>query len=733
MRLLHATSHKFKEFPDAATIPPYAILSHTWEDKQEVTLQDMASLYLTDKRGFAKIAATCALARQHGLEWAWIDTCCIDKTNNTELTESINSMFRWYQNAAVCFVHLVDLDSRSQSTPPNSGGDDVYARMRGCAWFRRGWTLQELLAPATIEFYDGNWQPIGSKQDLAPLLADITRIPVPAILGEEPLTSYAAAQIMAWASPRITTKVEDEAYCLLGLFDVYMPLIYGEGKRAFQRLQEEILKRTTDLTLFAWVSAEEAAVMDLETAHSLQKTASPSPYRRSAYMPLLASSPAEFEHCRGLSRFRNDDSEFAVTNRGLRITTYLVLVPLSAEMVEDRPRQQQHRHRSSGGGGGSGGESAGNSPSPPVHLDSMFRKPTSATAPSIQHTRYRYVLSVGFSRSAASEIGIWLKKVGPGLFLRDASLPLAFLSKSKLKYTNTTENLTFYIMPQPVSSLPSSLSSASARTSSPSAMPTPIMAKHPRMSVVSTPASRASTLPSTNPVLSPMSPHGGSGAGYDSPMLQALSGYPPYPPSASTSPSPGPSLSPGGTTPLDAQAIHKQLCSIYHPRLYPRGMHIPDFRDRGISFGYFSPQPWDEFTRIYCQPESRNDVVAFSCSSHHPGPNGRADKLSFGVLIDHRTKKDGPRCLVITRHHIESRLLFMQAMRQQGEPLRWYAIENELALMSACTNTLQMTVGMVNSASSRTYEIVASIIESRVQIDGYSVLMPTLDIKISRV
>ncbi|CAK7212406.1 hypothetical protein SCUCBS95973_001452 [Sporothrix curviconia] len=700
MRLLHTTSHKFKEFPDATTVPPYAILSHTWEDKQEVTLQDMASLYLTDKRGFAKITATCALARQRGLEWAWIDTCCIDKTNNTELTESINSMFRWYQNAAVCFVHLVDLDARPPSPGPGAGptADDVYGRMRGCAWFRRGWTLQELLAPATVELYDGRWLPIGSKTDLAPLLADITRIPVPAILGEAPLTSYAAAQIMAWASPRMTTKVEDEAYCLLGLFDVYMPLIYGEGKRAFQRLQEEILKRTTDLTLFAWVSADEAAAMDLETAQSLQRSASPSlsSVRRTAYMPLLASSPAEFEHCRGLSRFRNDDSEFAVTNRGLRITTYLVLVPVSPEM-EERSALPGHRHHHHHHASGSGGESAGNSPTPPAGLDSMFRRPTTtATSTAIQYTRYRYVLSVGFSRSAASEIGIWLKKVGPGLFLRDAHLSLAFLSKSKLRSTNTTENLTFYIMPQPVSSLPS----LSARPS----------------------------LPSANPMLaSPMSLYSGRS---DSPMLQP------------SSPSPGLlGVSSAAAAATDALAIHKQLCSVYHPRLYPRGLHIPDLRDRNISFGYFAPQPWDEFTRIYCQPESRNDVVAFSCSSHHAvemdaAHGGRvtmADKLSFGVLINHRVKKDGPRCLVVSRHHMEARLLFMQAMRQQGEPLRWYAIENELPLVAASTNVLRMTVGTATSASTRTYEIVASIVESRVQIDEYVVTMPTLDIQINRV
>ncbi|CAK7241248.1 MAG: hypothetical protein STHCBS139747_002708 [Sporothrix thermara] len=709
MRLLHTSSLKFRDFTDAATIPKYAILSHTWEDKQEVTLQDMASVYLADKRGHAKIERTCELAREHGYEWAWIDTCCIDKTNNTELTESINSMFRWYQNAAVCFVYLADLNAQwcdksgDGSVPMTNGigeenGVDVHARMRACAWFRRGWTLQELLAPATIEFYDARWKLVGTKTDLAPLLADITRIPEPAIRGQEPVSRYSAAQIMAWASPRVTRKVEDEAYCLLGLFDVYMPLIYGEGKRAFQRLQEEILKRTTDLTLFAWVPADEAAVLDIETAQSVSslspsqsqsQSQSQSPPRTSAYMPLLASTPAQFAHCHGLSYFRNDDTEFAVTNRGLRISTYLVLVSQAVETNEQTTTTA-----------------------------------TTATATSYQHqnqqqhTRYRYVLSVGFSRRAASEIGIWLKKIGPGLFLRDAHPPLAFLSKRRLPYTNTTENLTFYIIPQPVSSISSSQPPSSASLTS-----------------------------------SPMSPHT---RGFESPWPPSLrsSGrpppQPPLVPAIAAQPSPaGPhiglfaSANPAGNGVPSAQDVHKQLCSVYHPRLFPRGLHIPDLRDRGISFGYFSPQPWDESTRIYCHPESRNDVVAFSCASHHtmktPTMTTIVDKLSFGVLVDYRIKRGGPRCLVISRHHTESRMLFVQAMRQQSEPLRWYALENELPLIATSSNVLRQAAGTSSNgggdgdADTRMYEIAASVVDGHVQIGEHSVVMPTLDIQIRRV
>ncbi|KIH91122.1 hypothetical protein SPBR_01423 [Sporothrix brasiliensis 5110] len=728
MRLLHAASLKFKDFPDSATIPPYAILSHTWEDKQEVTLQDMSSPYLTDKKGYAKITSTCTLALQRGLEWAWIDTCCIDKTNNTELTESINSMFNWYQCAAVCFVHLVDLDASPSArvSSDNDGGnnaedghshrDYVYNQIRRCAWFRRGWTLQELLAPHMVEFYDARWSPIGSKIDLAPLLADITHIPVPAILGEERLSSYSTAQRMAWASQRVTTKVEDLAYCLLGLFDVYMPLIYGEGRRAFQRLQEEIIKRTTDLTLFAWMPSDAAAGDDLPSTQ---------PAGREPYMPLLAPSPAEFEHCHQLSQFRNDDCEFAVTNRGLRISTYLVLVPLALDMEDHRTHGHSHAHSHSHSHSrspvygvdsevGGGSNVSGGSSSPPIGTTgSTRRKPTA-----VQYTRYRYVLSVGFARGAASEIGISLKKVGPGLFLRDANPSLAFLSKSKLKSTNTTENHSFYIIMHP-NTVPTA--SASGRS-----------ARNETLSMVS---ASSPTLPPAPSVL--------AGGGVESPRLSTAQLLLPHH-SQQQQPPTVPTTSAAAVAAATATlTAHQKLCAVYHPRLFPRGMHIPYFGDRHIYFSSFPPQSWDERTRIFCQPESRNDVVAFSCASRQ-GPDGR-DNLSFGVLVDYRLKRDGPRCLVINRHALDSRFLFVLSMRQQGEPVRWYVMENELPQISASTNVLRMTVGSsaqaaaaaagqpINTATTRTYEVVASIIESRVQIDEHTVMMPTLDIKITRV
>ncbi|KAB5523852.1 heterokaryon incompatibility protein-domain-containing protein [Coniochaeta sp. 2T2.1] len=282
MRLLHTGTLKFQDFAES-TLPPYAILSHTWDESEEVSLQDMISPYQSTKRGYVKITETCRLARSQGLDYAWIDTCCIDKTSSAELTESINSMFRWYHKASVCFVYLSDLHTAVAGP-----------EMAQCAWFSRGWTLQELLAPSTLGFYNSSWIMVGTKAQLEKDVSDITRIPATAIRGIIPLKSFSVAQKMSWASQRVTTRTEDVAYCLLGLFDIHMPLIYGEGSRAFRRLQEEISTQASDLTLFSWVPAETAP----------------------GYCSMLASSPSEFEHC-------------------VEITAYMLLEPLPRHDDDD--------------------------------------------------------------------------------------------------------------------------------------------------------------------------------------------------------------------------------------------------------------------------------------------------------------------------------------------------------------------------------------------------------------
>lgn len=237
MRLLSTSTRQLCEF-QSADIPPYAILSHTWEE-EEVLYADIQNDLATDKVGYAKVVGFCKEAAAKGLEWAWIDTCCIDKTSSAELSEAINSMYQWYANADICIVYLHDFHG--------DAGD-----IKDSRWFTRGWTLQELIAPEHAEFYSGDWEEIGSKLSLAHTLSSITGIPANVLRGDRSPSTCSVAQRMSWASERKTTREEDTAYCLLGLFDVNMPLIYGEGRKSFVRLQEQILRQEEDYTIFAW-------------------------------------------------------------------------------------------------------------------------------------------------------------------------------------------------------------------------------------------------------------------------------------------------------------------------------------------------------------------------------------------------------------------------------------------------------------------------------------------------
>ncbi|KAI4694050.1 uncharacterized protein J4E84_002630 [Alternaria hordeiaustralica] len=241
MRLLNVNTRQLEEFFGDA-IPLYAILSHTW-GKEEVTLQDLSREGHQQKQGYAKIEGCCQQAIEDDLLWVWIDTCCIDKTSSAELSEAINSMFRWYKNSKVCYAYLQDVPS----------GSDIFEQgsaFRQSRWFTRGWTLQELLAPRLVQFYDSNWMMIFSTDPgghgyehatkLIPLLCDTTSIDKEFFEYRSRIGSASAARKVSWMARRSTTRVEDEAYCLLGLLDINMPLLYGEGTKAFIRLQEAI-------------------------------------------------------------------------------------------------------------------------------------------------------------------------------------------------------------------------------------------------------------------------------------------------------------------------------------------------------------------------------------------------------------------------------------------------------------------------------------------------------------
>ncbi|KAF8852110.1 HET-domain-containing protein, partial [Acephala macrosclerotiorum] len=246
MRLLHRNSagqlSLTKDFV-GDDIPQYAILSHTWgADTEEVTFENLMDNASRDKSGYKKILFCGEQASRDGLQYFWVDTCCIDKRSSTELAEAINSMFRWYRNAAKCYVYLSDVsrNDHDQVDPSLQSWQSVFRKSR---WFTRGWTLQELIAPKSVEFFCSNGTLLGDKKSLERQLHEITGIKISALQGI-PLSTFSVEERMLWAENRQTKRAEDKAYSLLGIFDVYMPLIYGEGAdNAFKRLQEEVDKR----------------------------------------------------------------------------------------------------------------------------------------------------------------------------------------------------------------------------------------------------------------------------------------------------------------------------------------------------------------------------------------------------------------------------------------------------------------------------------------------------------
>ena len=231
-----------KDFVDDDEIPPYAILSHTWgADAEEVTFKDLTDSTGADKLGYEKIRFCAEQARRDKLLYFWVDTCCIDKSNNNELSEAINTMFRWYRNAAKCYIYLSDV-SRPGFEASKVGQVPWESAFRKSRWFTRGWTLQELIAPAPVEFFSKEGEQLGNKNSLERYIHEITGIPVQAFQGS-PLSDFGTTERMLWQESRKTTRQEDKAYSLLGIFGIHMPLIYGEGREgAFRRLLEEIDK-----------------------------------------------------------------------------------------------------------------------------------------------------------------------------------------------------------------------------------------------------------------------------------------------------------------------------------------------------------------------------------------------------------------------------------------------------------------------------------------------------------
>ncbi|KAI1171703.1 heterokaryon incompatibility protein-domain-containing protein [Nemania sp. FL0916] len=316
MRLINIRTYKLREFIGNIEdpIPPYAILSHTWGHDEVMYSEMMNPTPATEKKeGYIKMknfaAAVDQWPKRNDVEYVWVDTCCIDKSSSAELSEAINSMYQWYKHAKFCFVYLSDvarLDLLTEHDSSEAKATYRNSRIRErCRWMKRGWTLQELLANSQVMFFTRDWDHLLTKTEWIPQLSMLLGI------GRDVLTTCdpslaSVAQRMSWASRRHTTRPEDMAYCLMGIFDVNMPLLYGEGgEKAFIRLQEEIMKSSDDHSLFAWRNSDK---------------------QYASYYGLLASSPQKFVKSRNIAFVDNpeDDAPFSVTNKGLSIKLHLV-------------------------------------------------------------------------------------------------------------------------------------------------------------------------------------------------------------------------------------------------------------------------------------------------------------------------------------------------------------------------------------------------------------------------
>jgi hypothetical protein len=254
MRLLQCDNNgdlSLTEFFESA-IPKYAILSHRW-GSEEATFKDLADGTSKNKAGYGKIQFCGEQARRDKLHYFWVDTCCIDKSNSTELAEAINSMFRWYRDATKCYVYLPDV-SRPRTDSADGSNKAWESTFRKSEWFTRGWTLQELVAPASVDFFSKEGELLGNKASLERHICERTGIPVNALRGSL-LSDFSVAERMSWAASRETYRQEDKAYSLLGIFDVNMPLIYSEGKdKAMNRLREEIDKASKGTSFSSVIS-----------------------------------------------------------------------------------------------------------------------------------------------------------------------------------------------------------------------------------------------------------------------------------------------------------------------------------------------------------------------------------------------------------------------------------------------------------------------------------------------
>ncbi|KAL2128733.1 hypothetical protein VTI74DRAFT_8711 [Chaetomium olivicolor] len=267
------------------------------------------------KEGYGKLAYACGQAERDGFQYLWVDTCCIDKRSSAEVSEAINSMFGWYQRAAVCYVYLDDVHFDDYTEGYLTWKD----HFNSSRWFMRGWTLQELLAPRKVVLYAKGWRLLGTKSSLVKEIKKITKIDELTLLEPKLVHKASIAQRMSWAANRTTTRPENMAYSLMGIFGVNMPIIYGEGEHAFLRLQEEIIKGSDDHSIFAWGTVGQSSPLpdryhpDFDDMDYDELTGTTG---------VLAKSPQDFagtEHIVSAPPPAQNTSDYTMTNKGLHI------------------------------------------------------------------------------------------------------------------------------------------------------------------------------------------------------------------------------------------------------------------------------------------------------------------------------------------------------------------------------------------------------------------------------
>lgn len=246
MWLIETSTFRLSEF--TTSVPSYATLSHVTEEDEAPHESPGHIRREICNRSRKTVERACVQARTAGISWLWNYATCVDRYSWAAQSEAINSLAQIYRGCEYTIIYLADLVFELV------GHETLGERLADCRWFKNIWSIPQIIFSRAAFFFSTDWTQIGTKISLLPLISAIIGIDKPALDDSDCLEDYSIAKRMSWASRMTTTRTEDSAYALLGLFDVSLPIIHGEGQKAFFKLQEEILKDTNDFSLFAWDS-----------------------------------------------------------------------------------------------------------------------------------------------------------------------------------------------------------------------------------------------------------------------------------------------------------------------------------------------------------------------------------------------------------------------------------------------------------------------------------------------